>query len=74
MNSYQLQKLIFYKDRQFSQKVPITLSKEASKYSLLGLIMNSLETSTEGCSPCLLGAYIIFRIARRTEFLKILYK
>jgi hypothetical protein len=35
----------------------------------LGLIMNSLLTSTDGCSPCLLGAYIIFLMARRTEFL-----
>lgn len=46
-----------------------SLSREASRCSLLGLIMNSLLTSTDGCSPCLLGAYIIFLIARRTEFL-----
>ena len=32
--------------------------------------MKSLLTSTEGCSPGLLGAYIIFRMANRTEFLQ----
>ncbi|CAB0006902.1 unnamed protein product, partial [Nesidiocoris tenuis] len=46
-----------------------TLDRDASKCNLLGLIINSLLTSTDGCSPCLLGAYIIFRIASRTEFL-----
>ena len=38
--------------------------------SLLGDIMNSLLTSTDGWSPGLLGAYITLRMARRTEFLK----
>ena len=30
---------------------------------------DSLLTSTEGCSPGLLGAYITLRMASRTEFL-----
>ncbi len=47
-----------------------SLSKEHSRCSLLGDIMNSLLTSTDGCSPGLLGAYITFRMARRTEFLR----
>ena len=38
--------------------------------SLLGDIINSLLTSTDGWSPGLLGAYITLRMARRTEFLK----
>ena len=46
-----------------------SLSSEHSRWSLLGDIMNSLLTSTEGCSPGLLGAYITLRMARRTEFL-----
>ena len=47
-----------------------SLSRDASRYSLLGLMTKSLFTSVEGCSPCLLGAYIILRIASLTEFLE----
>jgi hypothetical protein len=36
---------------------------------LLGDIMKSLLTSTDGCSPGLLGAYMTLRMANRTEFL-----
>lgn len=61
---YNLLYLIYWTHSQLT-----SLSREASRCSLLGLIMNSLLTSTDGCSPCLLGAYIIFLIARRTEFL-----
>ena len=47
-----------------------SLSSDASKWSLFGDITNSLLTSTEGCSPCFDGAYIIFRMASRTELLQ----
>lgn len=47
-----------------------SLSNDASRWSLFGDITNSLLTSTEGCSPCFDGAYMIFRIASRTEFLQ----
>lgn len=53
------------------QNAITSLSKEHSRWSLLGDIMNSLLTSTDGCSPGLLGAYITFLIANRTEFLQI---
>ena len=48
---------------------PTSLSSEHSRCSLLGDIMNSLLTSTDGWSPGLLGAYITFLIASLTEFL-----
>lgn len=37
-----------------------SLSSDASKNSLFGLIINSLCTSIDGWSPCLLGAYVTF--------------
>ena len=46
-----------------------SLSRDASRCSLLGDIMKSLLTSTLGWSPCLAGAYITLRMARRTELL-----
>ena len=49
--------------------LPTSLSREHSKCSLLGDIMNSLLTSTDGWSPGLLGAYITFLMASLTEFL-----
>lgn len=45
-----------------------SLSRLASKWILFGFIINSLLTSIEGCSPSFDGAYIILRIANRTEF------
>lgn len=45
-----------------------SLSRLASKWILFGFIINSLLTSIDGCSPSFEGAYIIFRIAKRTEF------
>ena len=62
--SFNLVHLIYWINSQLT-----SLSREASRCSLLGLIIKSLLTSTDGCSPCLLGAYIIFLIASRTEFL-----
>lgn len=45
-----------------------SLSKLASKWILFGFSINSLLTSMDGCSPNFDGAYIIFLIAKRTEF------
>lgn len=47
-----------------------SLSRDASRYSLFGDMTNSLLTSTDGCSPCFDGAYMIFRIASLTESLQ----
>ena len=46
-----------------------SLSNEASRRMLPGLMMKSLTASALGCGAGSSGAYVNLRIARRTEFL-----